>query len=367
MDNAQKSPEYLRSLESLQQHFRAQLEGLTTADKGDRFTHFVQRLIPQTALGAEYDFPVLSKNKSVDQGVDLTAENRTDAYACLYVQSRMWIDRADAIDSVMSKFQAYVKTTPDTGQTIIIDLSYAKAHFLLVTLSPISGILHRYESTPFASRAFYLQCKSENRIHFIDGHDILQGLKAAYNKLSSLKTNLVLNLAAPCVTVANVHVGIISCQEIRSLYKTFGDALFFENVRDFLGIPPRGTERFGRTTPNNEIVKTLTKEPEKLLSRNNGLVFGAEKVEIADNSKVLTLINGSVVNGCQTTMCIVDTPGEQGYVLVKVVETKDGWDITRAANYQNLVPDIDLELAKYSRAPVGEACGGELGGGNNGC
>ena len=61
------------------------------------------------------------------------------------------------------------------------------------------------------------------------------------------------------------------------LRKQFGDALFFENVRDFLGVQTE-LEKKGRTTPNLEIIKTVRDSPEKMLARNNGLVFGAEKV-----------------------------------------------------------------------------------------
>ena len=38
-------PEHLRSYEALEQHFRGHLEGLSTTEKGDRFAHFVQRLV----------------------------------------------------------------------------------------------------------------------------------------------------------------------------------------------------------------------------------------------------------------------------------------------------------------------------------
>src|SRR6266496_2482329 len=50
-----------------------------------------------------------------------------------------------------------------------------------------------------------------------------------------------------------------------------GDALFFENIRDFLGVTSQ--ERTGRKTPNKEIIKTVTTEADKMLSRNNGIVF----------------------------------------------------------------------------------------------
>lgn len=359
MNGESKLPEYLSSFESLQQHFRAQLEGLSPAEKGDRFTHFVQRLVPQTDIGKDYEIPVLSKNKSVDRGVDISAKGKTED-AVLYIQSKMWADRTETIDSALSKFQAYISARPDSAQGILIDLSNTRAHFLLVTLSPLTGILRQYEKNELASKSFYRQYKSENRIHFIDGHDIFQTLRTAYSKITPLRSELILNLATPCISIGNVHVGVISSHELKSLYREFGDALFFENVRDFLGVPRAG-ERFGRTTPNNEIFKTLTTEPEKMLSRNNGLVFGADRVEVGEDGHILTLANGSVVNGCQTTMCIVESPNSDSHVLVKVVETNDAWDITKSANYQNSVPDIDLELARYLRPQLVKRAASVLG------
>lgn len=347
MSQKLNSPDYFGSYESLQQHFRAQLEGLSSVEKGDKFSHFVQRLLPQTSIGTDYQPAVLSEKKSGDEGVDLIAHSKNEN-AILYIQSKLWVDRAEAIDSIISKFQAY--TTKSEGQSImeLMELEKPKAHFLLVTLSPLAGILERYEKTRLASQEFYRRCKSESRINFIDGYDILQTLKTAYAKINRLPSNLELNFHSLCEPVGNVYIGVMSSSEIKSLYKLFGDALFFENVRDFLGYP-KPVGRIGRTSPNNEIAKTITNEPGKLLSRNNGLVFGADKVEKGEKPKQLILTNGSVVNGCQTTMCIVDAPDNPGYILVKVVETGDGWDITKAANYQNAVPDIDLELARYLR------------------
>ena len=37
------------------------------------------------------------------------------------------------------------------------------------------------------------------------------------------------------------------------------------------------------------------------------------------------------------------------FVVVKIVQTSNAWDITKSANYQTAVPDIDLELARYLR------------------
>ncbi len=86
-----------------------------------------------------------------------------------------------------------------------------------------------------------------------------------------------------------------------------------------------------------------------MLERNNGIVIRADKVIIDESGKSLTLTRGSVINGCQTTMCIVDNANNTCFVPVKIVETTDSWDVAKAANYQNEVRELDLDLARSIR------------------
>jgi len=359
MNTQSNFPEYLSSFEALQQHFRAQLEGLSTTEKGKRFAQFVQKLVPQTDIGADFDLPILSDKVSGDEGVDLSAQGRADDTQ-LYIQSKLWVDRAETIDSVISKFQAYTTSGGREEEPRLFDVTNRKYQFLLVTLSHLAGILDRYEKKEFASKTFYRQCVQDNRIRFIHGHQIFQILRATYSKLNHIPNNLELNFEAPCIQLGNVYIGILSGNELKALYAKFGDALFFENIRDFLGIQRHG-EKLGRTTPNNEIIKTITRDPDKLLPRNNGIVFGAEKVELGATPSKLILNNASVVNGCQTTMCVVEFADKPSYVLAKVVQTDDAWDITKSANYQTSVPDIDLELARFLRPQLVKRAASHLG------
>jgi hypothetical protein len=138
----------------------------------------------------------------------------------------------------------------------------------------------------------------------------------------------------------------VASTEIQKLYQLFGDALFFENIRDFLGYSEK---RSGRTTPNQEIVKTIRDSPDKMLQRNNGIVIRAENVSSGISSKQLIINRGSIVNGCQTTMCLVENSETTCYVPVKVVQTDDSWDVAKAANYQSSVEAIDLDLARHLR------------------
>lgn len=348
-----KFPDYLVSLDSLAQHFRAQLEGLSPTDKGHKFAQFVQRLVPQTEVGARFGRPLL-RGKPGDEGVDLTADSEHDR-SLLYVQAKLWVDRADDIDSVLSKFQGYIATHHSklSGQQYQFDAEVDEqpAYFVLVTLSPLAGILKKYKNRGLASKPFYQQCVQERRLHFVDGDQILSVLQAAYMKVNRLPTDVVLNLETPVIRKDKVFFGIISSKELQDLYKKFGDALFFENIRDFLG-PAKASERRerkGRTTPNDEIIKTVTDCPGRMLERNNGIVFRADKIRQGDRPSQLILSRGSVVNGCQTTMCLVEYASKPCYVPVKVVETSESWDIAKAANYQTSVADIDLELARFVR------------------
>ena len=133
------------------------------------------------------------------------------------------------------------------------------------------------------------------------------------------------------------------------MHSKFGDALFFENVRDFLGLSEAEEEQ-SVTTPNDEILKTIQEAPEKMLERNNGIVLRADRVEAGKTENQLKLNKGSVVNGCQTTMCVVNYKGSNVcYVPVKIVQNEDSWDMAKSANYQNEIAYIDLEIARSMR------------------
>jgi hypothetical protein len=69
-------PEHVSNYENLVQHFRAQFEGLSTTDVGMRFAEFVQKLVPQTDVGLDFEEPILNSKKSGDGGVDLVAKSK---------------------------------------------------------------------------------------------------------------------------------------------------------------------------------------------------------------------------------------------------------------------------------------------------
>ena len=204
-------PDYLSSFDSLEQHFRAQLEGLNTTEKGKRFAYFVQKLVPQTDYGASFDLPSLSGKISGDGGVDLTANSKIDD-SRLVIQSKLLVDRADTIENVITKFQAFTATT-GIKQFDLFNSNEPKTNFLLATLSPLSGVLKQYRKSQFAAKAFFEQCEQENRIRFIDGHEILHLLQTAYRKLNHVPMDLVLNFDSPYIQVDNVYIGVVSSVE----------------------------------------------------------------------------------------------------------------------------------------------------------
>jgi hypothetical protein len=271
----------------------------------------------------------------------------------LYIQAKLWLDRADDLDSVISKFEAYLTKYHNSSHSdpqYNLGFDDRSVSFLVVTLSKLEKIAKKYSAKQFSSRAFYDQLISGGRFHQIDGSEIYTLLRGAYLKLAELPRVLDVPLAGPPLHQDNVYIGIVSSKTLKSLYEQLGDALFFENVREFID-PTKARERTGRTTPNLEIIRTVTTEPHALLSRNNGIVFRAETIA-PTGPNALKLTHGSIVNGCQTTMCIVLHSVEECFVPVKLVQTSNAWDVAKAANYQNSVDNIDLELARHLRPQI---------------
>lgn len=155
---------------------------------------------------------------------------------------------------------------------------------------------------------------------------------------------------------------MVRARDVSDLYQTYGDGLFFENIRDFLGPESGRRRRDNRASVNANIIETARSEPYKMLARNNGVTFRAAVVERQGHTVVL-VTGASIVNGCQTTMCIVHAGAldEDCYLPVKIVETADAWEVARAANYQNRVNQIDLDLARYLRPQLVQKAAGDLG------
>ncbi len=182
-----------------------------------------------------------------------------------------------------------------------------------------------------------------------------------YSKSHLIPANITLKSPQGWITSSNVYIGAIHGKALTELYNTHGDALFFENIRDFLGVTS-GRVVTTRSTVNQEIIETIRKDPERMLCRNNGITLRAIAAT-PDGQENLILSKAAIVNGCQTTMCLVHCSpvAETCLVPVKIVITEDAWDIAKAANYQNPVARVDLDLARYLRPQLVRQVASTLG------
>ncbi|MEH1906633.1 MAG: hypothetical protein V7L05_23025 [Nostoc sp.] len=161
MTNKSPTPNYLETFELLQQHIRGQLEGLTTTEKGKRFARFVQRLVPQADAGAGFEMPELNNKLSNDGGVDLIGQDKKNDRT-LYIQSKLYVDRADSIDSVLSKFQAF-KARDKTKRKISLNFCFCYKVFLKRALLNLS-LFFQIPLILISLRGFI------GKIHYLIGH-----------------------------------------------------------------------------------------------------------------------------------------------------------------------------------------------------
>ncbi len=350
-------PDFLSSYGLLIDHFDLMLSD-DDGSKGDIFVNFATKIIPLSEIGSQFEQPRVNEKKSHDKGVDIIAYNN-DRTKILYAQAKYKVKDAPAFDNILSKFNDFyqksintsLKENPIIPGLIIPGTVYpTEVHFLVFTIKDIkTTIIPNYEKSNYGSKSFYNQLKADNRIHVLEGNSILPILQSAYRKSHILPSNIELRLERTPLRSDNVYIGIVSATEIEACYRKFGDALFLDNIREFLGPTSGKVKTDNREYVNKAIVETIENEPDKLLARNNGITFRAEVVIPSSDGYTLQLQNASIVNGCQTTICLKDNPKREACVLVKIVETHDSWDIAKAANFQNEVKQIELDLARYIR------------------
>ncbi len=357
-----KSPDFLQNYDLLKEHFESEFESLSPQQRGDYFTEFALRLVPHTETGARFSHPRRTQD-SWDEGVDIVCDG-LEPGEVLYIQSKYTISSVDNLDLIMSKFDAYLTKHFRGQQMEMFDPelgSEGKKHFMIVTLSDLARNVSRYEKSERKTVPFYLRLKAQGRIDLIDGPRVLQLLRQAYRKSQELPSKFQLNMSSTFLQERNVYVGIVPGSELKRLYDLFGPALFFEDPREYLGPTSSKVKTGGkRITVNEAIIKTLEDEPEKFLARNNGVTFRASQVSVIDKS-TLELSDASIVNGCQTTYSVLRVHQSDCHVLVKVVEAPDTWDIAMAANFQNEIYQIELELTKYLRPQAIRAVASRLG------
>ena len=351
----ERLPKFLESFENLTTHFDEHFDELGSNARGDTFLDLAMKVISLTDEGQE--FPALrpSKKKSHDGGVDLyTAETADGRILC--AQSKYKVRSKDEFDTILSKFKNFEDSSaPPSPEPSLFPEPEDHAHslpvptFAIATSSKLEGIIEKYEGSTLASREYYRQLIAERRLFIVDGVRILTLLQNLYKKTHLIPSSITLQSKNQWHECNGVFLGAVSGADLVDLYDKHGDALFFENIRDFLGTTS-GKVVTTRSTVNQEIINTIKTDPNKMLARNNGLTFRASEVTIKDDGSA-ELSMAAIVNGCQTTMCLVHCApvSELCLVQVKVVRTTDAWDIAKAANYQNQVARVDLDLARYLR------------------
>ena len=143
--------------------------------------------------------------------------------------------------------------------------------------------------------------------------------------------------------------GQISTSEVATWYKTHGDALFANNIRNFIG-----------TTPiNQDIIGTLTNSPDNFIYFNNGITATAKKIAkkpLFGNKTDFGIFECSsvtIVNGAQTVGSIAKAheanseKAEAAIAFIRIITTEDGEesfgrDVTKSTNTQNAIGRRDF-------------------------
>lgn len=164
----------------------------------------------------------------------------------------------------------------------------------------------------------------------------------------------------PCLPAASSdastksYLAVLPARLLADVFNEHGSQLLESNVRTFLS---------ARGKVNRGIQRTLSSEPEKFLSFNNGLTTTATGVVVEDAAsgpRIMSLRNWQIVNGGQTTASIAhfartqkSSAIDEVYVPMKLVTVEPASasetvsSISRYANSQNAVSEADL----FSNSP----------------
>ncbi|GAA1233021.1 hypothetical protein GCM10009676_15370 [Prauserella halophila] len=163
------------------------------------------------------------------------------------------------------------------------------------------------------------------------------------------------------------YQGIVEAEQIAQWVKHGAD-LFNLNIRNPLG----------RTAINNDLIDTLTDEPDHFWYFNNGITVLCDSVDKAHHSRgtphrkpiTLELRNASVVNGAQTVRAVAeavstDDNAASAQVGIRVIVTGTRDDFakrtTKATNRQNRVEARDFVALDPIQAAIIDDMRAELG------
>jgi hypothetical protein len=326
-------------------------DGATTVGKGQTFRDFAIDVLPMTSRARRFGSLSPNPKHSYDGGVDATSEQLAGEQ--LVVQSKLTIVGKDDIDAIISKFEGYEagQELGDDGR-LFTDGPRVVPTYAIVTGAKATGIISRYERSATSSRRFYDRLQAEKRLLVWDGEALLREVRQILTRRFRIPPRIELTSQHGWIHSGGVYVGIVRGRDFAELEDQHGPGLFFENVRGYKGLESVSD----RDTVNEAILQTARENPERMLARNNGIALRAASIRAHGDKLILD--EASIVNGRQTTGCLVelrDSLETDCEVQVKVVEAgSDAWDIAEASNNQNAVSQIDLKLARYFRVQLAQ-------------
>jgi hypothetical protein len=237
-------PGHLESYNCFIEHLDANMAAWQTVQKGDAFAAAALKLLTIDPSFASFSNLRPNPKKSHDEGIDIFgATERNDV--ALGCQSKFKIKTVDEFDGILSKFQAY--DFKGKGEAPEFDFDEGDPTlYVIVTASRLENIRERYASRNFASRQFYDRLVGAKRLEVIDGPRMLRVIQEAYTKQFEVPHQLNLQSTSGWINVDGAAwLGFVRGDNLVQLHDSFGDGLFFENIRDFLG------PKSGQKTPDD--------------------------------------------------------------------------------------------------------------------
>jgi len=210
------------------------------------------------------------------------------------------------------RVEIYFVALGTPNETIIRDADVANTRFSRTGLNRRVTVFYRQQFEEFLN-ALALQRERVPRCSFAIDSDRYFAQEGSYGKAAIFS---------------------IAGRELQRLHREHGDLLFARNVRLYLGSRPGGVNAGVRTTLKDEDSRG------NFFAFNNGITFVADSFSVSEDG--MTLLNASIVNGCQTTVSLsryLPPDDETVEVLARVIQPPESTidDVIRFTNSQNQV------------------------------
>ena len=181
---------------------------------------------------------------------------------------------------------------------------------------------------------------------YIDSEALLRISEENDNNFNTVLNVLDILPLTEVIDVDNSLMVMCSAYEIIKMLQSSDNhlrkSLFSDNVRDYQG----------DTSINEDIMKTIEKDPKKFILMNNGITIVCSKA-LSSNRKVI-IDNPQVVNGCQTCNVLYeaykrDISLNDVVLIAKVISTTKTEitnQIVKGTNRQNIVLDEAFEITR---------------------